>query len=330
MERPHISVENEIVAAQQRAYKEITIGIENEIAALHKLSAWKRFGEVAFFVCLYAIGALLVFWNQHILISLFGILCMGMALNSCGILIHEGLHGILAKREKFNHLFTFLVGLPTMISATAYQVTHTNHHYELGRKLDYGTYKQHTKKPSRVWIAYFLQLFFGLPIYIALIPFLSFKHGSRRARFFIVLEYAVIIAVYASFFILASRHTILWYWFFPVLVAAVFSNLRGISSHALGNVENIYLSSRTITSSKIVSLLFMHENYHLEHHIFPRVPSYNLLKLHNLIWDRLPEAVYSKSYLSFLATFFKAAFKNDLNPAGVVFPKDNKAVSESI
>ena len=29
--------------------------------------------------------------------------------------------------------------------------------------------------------------------------------------------------------------------------------------------------------------------YHLEHHMFPMVPSYNLKKLHELIKDQLPE-----------------------------------------
>ena len=32
--------------------------------------------------------------------------------------------------------------------------------------------------------------------------------------------------------------------------------------------------------------------YHLEHHMFPMVPSYNLKKLHELIKDQLPEPKY--------------------------------------
>ena len=30
--------------------------------------------------------------------------------------------------------------------------------------------------------------------------------------------------------------------------------------------------------------------YHIEHHMFPTIPSYNLLKLHRLIKDQLPPA----------------------------------------
>ncbi len=71
----------------------------------------------------------------------------------------------------------------------------------------------------------------------------------------------------------------------------------------------------------MVSFLFLHENYHLEHHIFPGVPSYNLAEMHALIWNRLPEAIYSQSYSQFLLGLLKAAFRNDLKPMGVVRPK---------
>ena len=92
------------------------------------------------------------------------------------------------------------------------------------------------------------------------------------------------------------------------------SNIRGLASHALGDVEDIYLSSRTISSSKLTALLFLHENFHLEHHLFPRVPSYHLAELHRLIWPRLPRALAVSSYPAFLRLFFRAALKRNLQP----------------
>ncbi len=322
MQKPKISSNNVVLAEQRRASKEITQGIEKEIDQLHILSGRKRVVEFFFFFILYSLGALLIFlFSKIFLLTLMGILFMGIALNSLAILIHEGLHGLLAKNTRTNHLFSFLVGLPIMISATAYQTTHNNHHYELGRKLDYGTYRQHVRKPFFVWVAYFAQLTLGTIIYILLIPFLAFRVASNRSRFFIILEYIVITTVLILFLKYVSEKVILLYWIYPLLIMSVLTNVRGIASHALGDVENIYLSSRTIKSSKLMSFLFMYENYHLEHHLFPIVPSYNLSELHSLIWDRLPQAVYSKSYLHFLFSFLKAAFKNDLKPMGVVSPR---------
>lgn len=323
MEKPNIARDNRILIERTRANKEISEGIEAEVNQLFVLSAAKRAREFLFFGCIYAAGAYTVSQFGHVwALAVIGIVLMGIAINSLGIFIHEGLHGLLAKNHRMNHLLTFLVGLPVMMSASAYYTTHVNHHYELGRKPDYGTYRQHTKRPVFIWLAYFLQLTLGTVLYTALIPFLGFRSASRTTRAFIIGEYAVIIAVFAAFYIYAPAHVMLFYWLYPVIIAAILTNLRGLGSHALGDVENIYLSSRTIKSSRIVSALFINENYHLEHHIFPRTPSYNLPAMHALVWDRLPEAIYSESYPKFLLGMLRAALKGDLHPMGIVHPKD--------
>lgn len=327
MEKPHISKDNRILIERTQANKDISEGIEDEVRLLHVLNTSKRVKEFLFFGCLYATGVLFVFLSHSLLFfTLIGILFMGVALNSLAIFIHEGLHGLLSNRWRVNHLFSFLVGLPIMISATAYYTTHVNHHYELGRKLDYGTYKQHTKNPIFVWLAYFLQLTLGSIIYIVFIPFLGFKSASTKSRIVIIAEYCVIILVFTLFFIYVPTNTIVLYWFYPLLIMNILTNIRGIASHALGDQENIYLSSRTVKGSKLISLLFMNENYHLEHHIFPRTPSYNLPAMHKLIWNRLPQAIYSESYLHFLYSLIKAGFKKDLSPMGVVYPKNETPI----
>lgn len=327
MEKPHISKDNRILIERTQANKDISKGIEEQVNQLLVLKASKRAREFLFFGCLYAIGVLFVFLsNGFLAFTLIGVLFMGVALNSLAIFIHEGLHGLLASRWRVNHMLSFLVGLPTMVSATAYYTTHLNHHYELGRKLDYGTYKQHTKKHVFVWMAYFLQLTLGSFIYISLIPFLGFRSASTKSRLVIIAEYCVIIIVFALFFTYVPTSAVLLYWFYPMLIMNVLTNIRGLASHALGDQENIYLSSRTVKGSKLISLLFMNENYHLEHHIFPRTPSYNLPAMHKLIWNRLPQAIYAESYLHFLFSLLKAGLKKDLNPMGVVHPKSEASI----
>ena len=322
MQAPKLSDDNSVLASQRRASEQITQGIETEIDELHLLTTSRRWLEVSLFVFIYVVGALLVhiLHESASLLCLAGITCMGIALNSLGILIHDGLHGLLARNPSVNHLCSFLCGLPLGISATAYQVTHNNHHYELGRRLDYGTYRQHFRTPTLIWTAYFLQLFFGTILYVALIPFLAFAVASRKSRVFIVIEYASIAGIFFLVYQYASLESILLYWAYPLVVMSLLTNVRGLGSHALGDVENIYLSSRTIKGSWLIDILFLHENYHLEHHLFPRVPSYNLPKVHKLIWNRLPEALYAKSYLQFLLGFFQAAMRNDLKPLGAITP----------
>ncbi|MGB0414883.1 MAG: fatty acid desaturase family protein [Coraliomargarita sp.] len=255
---------------------------------------------------------------------------MGIAINSLGILIHEGLHGLLAKDSTINHGLSFLCGLPLLISSTAYQVTHNDHHFELGRKLDYGTYKQHMDKKWMVWSAYLAQLSFGSILYILLIPLLAFKSVNLKARCTILLEYCLI----AVFLFLLHKYLtyeeLMTYWILPACGMILLTNIRGLASHALGDYDDIYLSSRTIGCNKLTSVLFLHENYHLEHHLFPQVPSYNLKHTHNLIWRRLPRALYAKSYLHFLFGFFNALVSRDLQPMGIVRPQSKFASNNQI
>lgn len=322
------SVDRDRQAQRRRAGAEVTRGIEAEIEACHQLSALRRGGEVSFFIVLYLAGAAwVVFSPEPISFMLIGIILMGVAMNSLGILIHEGLHGLLAKDRRWNHFFGFLCGLPLLISATAYRATHSDHHFEFGRQRDYGTYRQHLDNKYFVWMAYFSQLLFGSIIYVLLIPVLALRTASGRTRVWIAIEYVGIAAIVALFVQVAALETVLTFWVYPSLVLMVLSNVRGLASHALGDLDNIYLSSRTVKTTRLVEVLFLHENYHLEHHLFPQIPSYNLKRAHALVWHRLPEALYAKSYLAFLFLFFKAAIKLDLRPAGRVQPAQSGPAS---
>ena len=321
MQRPDPCPDDAFLLERARARKDLSAGIEDQIKALHVLDPRKRLAEFAFFGLLYGIGATSTSAFQGMLpIQLGGILLMGLALNSLPIFIHEGLHRLLSRDPRANHLLSFLVGLPILVSATAYSTTHSNHHHRLGRKPDYGTYRQHTAKPGFVWIAYFLQLLAGSLLYIALIPLLAFRASAPGSRAFIVVEYLVIALVWTLVFAFVPSTVILVYWFLPLLVLNVLTNIRGLASHALGDPEDLYISSRTVKSSGWASFLFLHENYHLEHHLFPGTPSYHLPRLHSLLWPRLPRALWSESYLHFLRDFLEAALARDLEPMGVVVP----------
>ncbi len=309
-------------AQHRRADVEVIRGIEVNIDACHQLSALKRSLEVSFFLLLYLSGAIWIHLMPHrIGFELIGIILMGLALNSLGILIHEGLHGLLAKDSRLNHLFGFLCGLPLLISASAYRATHSDHHFEFGRRRDYGTYRQHLDNKFFVWAAYYSQLLFGSILYVLIIPVLAWRAASARTRIWIAVEYAGIALFVWLLFRSTTFENIRTFWLYPALVLMLLSNVRGLASHALGDLDNIYLSSRTVKTSRLIEFLFLHENYHLEHHLFPQIPSYHLKRAHQLLWHRLPEALYAKSYLAFLASFFKASLKLDLSPLGRVHPE---------
>ena len=68
--------------------------------------------------------------------------------------------------------------------------------------------------------------------------------------------------------------------------------LMGLTQHAglHEDVKDHRLTTRTVHLNPIFSFLYWHMEYHVEHHMFPQVPSYNLKKLHALIKDQMPPA----------------------------------------
>ncbi len=55
------------------------------------------------------------------------------------------------------------------------------------------------------------------------------------------------------------------------------------------NLKDHRLTTREMYLNPILSFLYWKMEYHLTHHMFPTVPSYNLDKLHHHIKDQLPK-----------------------------------------
>ena len=77
------------------------------------------------------------------------------------------------------------------------------------------------------------------------------------------------------------------------------------------------LISPAVYPNRIITFFLLNENLHLEHHLFPEIPSYNLPTLNALIGDRLTRKVTGKSYLAFLGEFFKRTLNMDESPVGL-------------
>ena len=86
-------------------------------------------------------------------------------------------------------------------------------------------------------------------------------------------------------------------WMIPVLTTfAIFYGqwlrfLCNQTQHAglTDEVSDFRLCTRTVILSPLVRFLYWHMNFHIEHHMYPAVPCYNLGKLHAAIKHELPE-----------------------------------------
>ena len=72
-----------------------------------------------------------------------------------------------------------------------------------------------------------MRLTLGPLLYIFLIPVLAFKHGSRRERRKVVVEYLLLGASYAVMFSFAPLAGLLYGWLLPLLLVGQMTAIRG-------------------------------------------------------------------------------------------------------
>ena len=85
-------------------------------------------------------------------------------------------------------------------------------------------------------------------------------------------------------------------WIFLLLitfgggVSTILEFLLGAPQHAglMDDVPDFRLCCRTYTTNGLFRFLYWNMNYHIEHHMYPVVPCYNLKKLHKTIKHELP------------------------------------------
>jgi fatty acid desaturase len=314
----------------QQARENTACGIESEIAKLREFDLGKRMIEIIVLVALWPSGAALALWSAWQVEALWlqvigiavGMTLSALALNAYVLLMHESMHGTLFRGRWANRWVGVLFGSTVLMSRTAYQVMHLRHHDFLGDPRDPDDYHNYSHSRLLVWTLHFVRLTVGAFLYLLMIPLLSWRHATASERIKIVQKYTLLLGVYVTVAILISPLQLLLVWFAPVCLVALMTNIRGFTQHGIGTAADPYLASRTMKPPRLVQLLLLNENYHLEHHLFPEVPSYHLDRLHRLIWPRLPRALAGRSYLAFVFRFLRATASLDERPIGVVQPAE--------
>lgn len=325
--RPNEAVECDAWQNTVEERKCLSRGIEAELAPLLRLDWHKRALELACFAAIAWAGISVTLYgrasSQNVLL-VAGIVLTAIALNAFVLLMHDGMHFTLFRDRRWNWLGSVLLGSTFGMSFTAYRILHTRHHRFLGDTRDPDDYQNYVSRRPVLWSLHFMRLTVGPLLYLALIPLLALKYGSDQERRRLLGEYAFLLAVYSALFRFVPAPTLLLVWLVPLLIVGSFTAVRGFTQHGIADATDPLLASRTVFPSPIIGFLLLHENYHLEHHLFPEVPSYHLPRLHRLIWRRLPRAVSSRGYLSFLVQFLRAVPALDETPIGIEHPAERQ------
>jgi len=241
----------------------------------------------------------------------------GIILHALGIMMHEGVHSKLFKNRKLNRWLGFVCGVPSLLGISAYKAVHLPHHrYERGVE-DPDEFENITGRPTLLKIILLGWFLMGAYFYGLLhIPITGMKLAKRAEKIKIMQEYILIILLLGLVFWLVPLRTLTEVFLIPLLFTAQLSQVRGLAEHIFTSGDNPLTASRTVTSNHLVSFFMCNLNYHLEHHIYPAVPWYNITKLHELLSEDFRKAgasVYS-SYFLYLTDVLKALLLKTQNP----------------
>lgn len=310
-------------AAAARA--EVSRGLEAEIGALRWPSVRTRLGEIALFAGIWTAGGVLVMQGLalpagplHWILRVAGTLVVALALHMIALLLHDGVHHTLFRNRRANRWGSVALGACVLMAASAYQAMHERHHVFLGDPRDPDDYHNYTGDRRVIWVMHYTRLLLGTFLYIALIPVMVARRASPRERRRALEEYAVLAVAYAALWALAPHDVLIHAWLIPILPAGIMFNIRSLAAHGLTDSSDPLLASRSIDAHPVVAFFFRNENYHLEHHLFPEIPSYNLKAVHRLVFPRMPRAATARSYIGFLAQFVRQSRRLDETPIGVI------------
>ncbi len=298
--------------------------IRTQIRALHQLKMSSNFIFV-YLALVWAGTAFIMHLFPYWPIWLIGYGIIGLVLHGYGNFMHEGIHGNLFRNSGLDRWAGFLGGIPTFVSPTAYRVVHMLHHRYNRTENDPDDLNNISPDPFFRRLFYYLWLFFGIFVYIYIrIPHLAMKHGNKKERRQILVEYLLMAVILTGAVVLAFRYgftgALLHYWLIPILFCGLFANLRGWAEHMLTEHGHPLKETRTVTSNRVLSFLNLNLNYHLEHHLFPAIPWYNLPRVHQLLLEEYQNAG-AVIYGSYIRFFFDAVrngihgFKKELEAA---------------
>jgi beta-carotene hydroxylase len=226
---------------------------------------------------------------------------------------HESLHGNLCKNAKWS----FITGLFFSSSVISYfdmgfAVRHWDHHRLTNQKNDPDLIP--TAHLGNWWQRLLLsRLIFNL-VYMKNVFYLALgkvdyiaehqtPYTDSELMFFSranILFAGFWLAVYISIAIIDWRAG-LFAIVLPSLVLALLAGCQSYLDHAgLGADKFSNAYSRT---SPLMTFIYFGSNYHLEHHLYPRVPCYRLHKVHKILVDA---GLYDEIKPAIIRGFFEA------------------------
>lgn len=276
---------------------------------LSKKSDLKGLQHILVFFGLLIVTGILAYITWGTWWSVFWFLVYGNIYSFSNPLWHETGHKTAFKSKFLNEFFYYISSFMSNFEPIRWRYTHFVHHGNtystenpFDHEIEYGNDLKKTPKRLIVNIIPFLDLVFIKKH----ISFEIFQHAfgiktkvmeeciPENAQAKAILNsriYVVVWSLIALWSILASSWMPILYFLLPHFYGKTLHKLVAFTQHAglARNIKDHRFSTREMHLNPILSFLYWKMEYHLTHHMFPTVPSYNLDKLHHHIKDQLPK-----------------------------------------
>ncbi|MBI2619795.1 MAG: fatty acid desaturase [Ignavibacteriales bacterium] len=277
------------------------------IRSLHMLD--RRWNWVlALHYGLWLISAWIAIASENIVVGILGYLIGGLSLSTLSVLSHESSHNLFTRNPKIDRWIGFICGIPILFSGLGYRVMHPIHHKRLRSPQDPDDIENVSKDSAILRWVYVLVFFFSVYLYLIMVPVNAVRNGAPKERIGVIAEFAAMVGVITLGWLFIPTAWMVEGWLIPLLVAGQVANIRGIAEHGMTTSGNEMTDTRTVATNPVLSFLMCNINYHIEHHLYPGVPWYNLPKVHKILHEEFETAgssVYT-SYRRFLADVVKA------------------------
>ena len=223
---------------------------------------------------------------------------------------HETNHETYFKTRALNKFFYHITSLLGGFEAVRWKWSHFHHHtYTIFTHEEVYDYENNSPKPTEP--IRFLLNFLPLGPLINIQKIRHFTHFEIIKHSFGIITPVVNITVpekeikkiinssrlYVGFWLIIIASSILFKTWLPIIMLILppfYGNtilmICGMTQHAglADNVKDHRKSTRTVILNPFFSFLYSNMEYHIEHHIFPKIPCHNLKAFHQVIKDQMP------------------------------------------
>jgi len=265
------------------------------VAELTRIDSWRALRDLALDTAMIVSAAWLAQTMNDLLSYFLAVILIGARLHALGVLMHDATHYRLFGSRRWNELAGELLAWLFLFTLHGYRRNHFAHHRHLNSDAD----------PD--WARKKNDPYFALPQHGRCVAFLLLK-GLCGIRFFTearnvarakhLQQVPRALKIRRSLFyaaVLASAaYWHLWllllkYWIVPLMTSLAFIlYVRSLAEHHGGGMiwdGDLLRGSRHLDASWWEKFLLAPHNvhYHVDHHLYPSVPYYNLPRLHALL-----------------------------------------------